>query len=323
MPIKGLSGARRPSRGGFLRIGERRKNAAGKIHPTRLEYFKPDFEDKALEKLFTEIYSKEPNRVTVCFMSANPEDVFSQWYKLYGSGSGIKCRGDGEIATRFGSGGDKEVECIGPENCEYSLENGTAKEPAGCRRKAILSFFIKGLPVVQVFQTPTGGINSIININSGLDLLGKIAERSGREVFGLWVDLVLRPQEATHDGRKVNIFVLDIVIPGKLNSNMALENTAATPALPAPPVETPAPITDEPPQGTEHDPIPETSGDLATDPAVVTALTSSGFSEAKKNALVQSAIDNGKTAAELIAQIKGMPPAPAPVADEAPGGVQF
>ena len=47
--------------------------------------------------------------------------------------------------------------------------------------------------------------------------------RGQRGIHGVWVDLELVPQEATADGKKVNIFVLQLAIPGTIEDIYKLD----------------------------------------------------------------------------------------------------
>jgi len=98
---------------------------------------------------------------------------------------------------------------------------------------ASLMVFVRGLNVLQVFQINTGSRNSIINLNSGIDLL-RLA-RGNKSIAGVWVDLELKPQEAQADGKKVSIYVMSLVIPVGLDDVRQLESAFAAPAqLPGP-----------------------------------------------------------------------------------------
>lgn len=212
MTIKGISDIRRLTRGGKFRLGIKVKNARGKMYPQKSDHFIADLENEETQKLFHEIYGDEPKRIRIAFPSNDPEQFFPQFYKCYGSGSGLKCRGDGERADRAQADGTfSEVDCDEPQNCEFAQENG-------CHRLASLQFFVEGLPGIEVFQVDTTGFHSIVNLNTGIELLQML--RGGRGIAGVFVDLVLVPQTAQAAGKKVGIFVM------KLNIPVSLENAA-------------------------------------------------------------------------------------------------
>jgi hypothetical protein len=91
----------------------------------------------------------------------------------------------------------------------------------GCKQVASLQFFIPDLPVMQTFQIDTTSRNSIINVNSQLDILRSVATR----ISFVPVTLVLRPRDATNPdtGKKVNIFVLDLIIDASLRNVATLQ----------------------------------------------------------------------------------------------------
>ena len=294
MPIKGISEIRRFSRGGKIRLGEKRKTKDGKEYPAKLDYFLFDPEDERLLHVLKEKFGDKPRRLKIAFPSDDASVVYPQWYKLY-TASGLLCKGDGETATRVADGWAMvDVECPGPDVCELSLEKGVGKRP-GCKRLASLQFFLVEFDQLFVWQIDTTSFHSIVNINSGLDLLRHIA---GRISF-MPIDLVLKPQTIQPDGKKQVAYVLDLVIPVGLQHLNALRPLVCAPnaaaALPPPSEDTPddlysaSQITgptvdedgvihdDEPDEGEvpepepEPEPEPPSDGppDYATLPAVV------------------------------------------------------
>lgn len=232
MPIKGLSETRRFTRGGHLRLG-RKVQGQRSLYPEKSDHFIADFESPEVTDTFHRIYGAEPKRVTIAFGADEAESIFPQYYKCYGSASGLKCKGDGETAGRANAQGEiEEVECPTPQHCDFAKQNGSNGKP-GCKQMASLQFFIKGLPGIQVFQVNTTSFNSIVNINTGIELLQTV--RRGRSIRGVWVDLCLVPQSAQAAGKAVTIFVLKLDIPVSLDNLSALECAFDAPAaLPAP-----------------------------------------------------------------------------------------
>lgn len=237
MPIKGISEIRRFSRGGKIRIGEKRESNSGKEYPAKLDYFKFDPSDKdSLPELLAH-YGDKPRRLSVAFPSPDPEAVFPQYYKCYGF-TGLQCKGDGDTAMRVADGGALvEVECPGPDLCEYSMSKGKNNKP-GCKRIGTLQFFLVDWNQLFVWQIDTSSFNSIVNINTNLELLQRIA---GTIAF-VPIDLVIKPQTAQADGKKVIIYTLDLVVPMGLKQIRALRPLvapAALASLPAPSDDTP------------------------------------------------------------------------------------
>ncbi len=323
MPIQNLSDIRRVSRGGHLRLGEvveKQKDGRTVTYPTKSDHFIADFDNPELAELFASLYGPEPKRVTVAFPSDDANQFFPQWYDCYSKGSGLKCRGDGETANRATADGNMtEVDCPGPEGCEYGQDNG-------CRRCARLQVFIKGLPTMQVFQINTSSFHSIVNINSAVDLL-RFA-RGGRGIAGVWVDIILREQQATVKSKSVTIYVLDIVIPVSLDNARQLRSAVeAVPQLPAPSNERDPLLYPE--HGFEPEPAePEPEKpkraakpkpcDFADDPDVLAAFDAARTVEFKRHALLKSAKENDWSKTDLIKAIGAKPKQAKPAADDGP-----
>ena len=232
MPIKGLTDIRRFTRGGKIRLGYKTENQKGDEYPKKSDHFIPDFPDERLLEQWTATYGEKPTRITVAFAQNALDDIFPQFYKCYGSAAGLKCKGDGETAGRYTDEGMVEVECRGPNDCDFAMSNGSSGRP-GCKRLASLQVFVKGLNTMQVIQIDTTSRNSIININSGIALLQEI--RRGQGIAGVWVDLVLEKQEPQVDGRKVTIYVMKIEIGMGLDKAVQLTSALdVAGALPAP-----------------------------------------------------------------------------------------
>ena len=261
MPIKGLSDIRRFSRGGKIRLGEKRKNANGAEYPAKLDYFLFDPEDPAMLPVFKERYGEKPRRIKIAFASEDTAVVFPQHYKLYGT-SGLACKGDGERATRLADGGKMvELDCPGPANCQFALSKGKHGKP-GCKQVASLQFFIPEMPVMQVWQIDTSGFHSIVNINSQLDILRQIR---GRISF-IPVDLIIKPVQAQVDGKKVVVYALDLVVGVGLSQIAALQPLVGhddTLALPPPDESTPDALF---PASQIYDADPETGECFDDDP---------------------------------------------------------
>ena len=105
MAIKGLSEVRRLPRLGKIRLGIKKKTAAGKEYPSEVDYFILDpqtpseLENQKIIDEFTTLYGEKPKSMKIMFPVANPEVYFPQFYKRYGSSTALKCKGDGEVAV--------------------------------------------------------------------------------------------------------------------------------------------------------------------------------------------------------------------------------
>ena len=160
MPIKNLSDVRRYPRLGKIRLGVKKTSKEGKEYPCEVDYFVcPD-------KLKV-IFGDKPKELPIMFPIDNDEIFFQQWLKSYGA-IALKCKGDGEFAGAWDNdtGGIKTIPCP----CE--------KRNAGeCKQLATLLFMIPKVGEVGVWQIDTSSKNSIIDINSSIDLIRRIAGR--------------------------------------------------------------------------------------------------------------------------------------------------
>lgn len=294
MTIKGLSDKRRISRGGKLRLGSMATAANGKEYPQKSDHFIADFENKELEKEFYRIYGDKPTRVDICFPHADREANFTNFYKCYGA-TGLKCKGDGETAHRRDDRGELvEVDCPGPDNCAFGQQHQ-------CKALGTLQFFIKGLPTLQIFQIDTGGYNSILNMNTQMELL-QMAR--GGSLSAVWVPLVLREKSVevfnAKSGKmtKSTIYMIDLEINCSIDEVMQLP-TAFKPsaALPAPD-ETRDPLL-YPVNG--FAPEPDEMLSLRNDPDVIRHLDDLGFHGAAREQLLSRAEQKGVTAEAFMA----------------------
>lgn len=193
--IKGLSERRRLIPKGKIRLGIKMKNAKGTEYPKETEYF-ACHEVPEVEK----IYGEKPTELVIMFPSDNEDIIFPQAYECYGRNSGLKCIGDGETATRFDENREyTEIECKTPNECKFGKENS-------CSIKGHLKFFI---PKVGpgLYQIDVGSINSIIDINSGLDWARMITGSN----FAMKPFILRRVPKASHkNGKKQTHYTLQL-----------------------------------------------------------------------------------------------------------------
>ena len=93
---------------------------------------------------------------------------FAQFYKSYGSGSLLKCKGNGETAWTWDEekGGMKEIPCP----CEKL-------EKSECTEIGILQFLFPDVKGAGVWQITTGSKNSIIDLNSSISYIRSMCGR--------------------------------------------------------------------------------------------------------------------------------------------------
>lgn len=249
MPIKSISDVRRCPRLGHIRLGIKKvSEKSGKEYPAEVDYFILDPEtgdqqrNEELKAQFKELYGEKPTAIKIMFPPVDPDIFFAQWFKRYGSGTLLKCKGDGETAVcalpEFAEGleiigkdemGLTKVKCLGPE-CIYQKE-----EKPSCRRLGALQILLPELSGIGVWQVNTGSWNSIVNLNSALDWLRGLCGR-----FAM-IPITLRrvPTEIAYEGKKSKHYIMQIDID---NVNIAQLQRAALvapeksllPALPVP-----------------------------------------------------------------------------------------
>lgn len=182
--IKGLSESRRLPRLGKIRLGIKKKTAAGKEYPAETDYFVCPDEVK-------DVYGEEPKELDIMFPVEDLDIVFPQAYEMYGSGKGMKCTGDGEVAWRVNEETGEMEERTCP--CEFL----TGKKPK-CSQRAHLSVLLPNVSVGGVYQIDTSSYNSIVDLNSSIEfaraLIGRLA----------MVPLKLKrePRDTHHAGKK-------------------------------------------------------------------------------------------------------------------------
>jgi hypothetical protein len=196
--IKGLSDKRRLPRLGKIRLGLKAKNSAGKEYPKEVPYFvvPPEVQN---------VYGEKPTEIDVMMPLDDLDAVFPVSYKFYGSGKGLKCNGDGEIAYCADEKTKEVIEKTCP--CE-NLENGK------CKQSGTLSVMLQKINVGGVYQITTSSFNSIVDLASGIDyvkaLIGRVA----------MVPLKLRrvATETHHDEKKQTHYTLQLILDANIDA---------------------------------------------------------------------------------------------------------
>lgn len=224
MAIKGVSEIRRLPRLGKLRLGIKVMNKSGKEYPKEVDYFVIDpqtpseLENKKIADEFHKLYGEQPKQIKIMIPVSDVNVTFPQFYKRYGSGTSLQCRGDGEKAVltqpEFGKDLEKlgksefgldEVVCNGQE-CPYFQKNK-------CARVGTLNVILPDIPGAGVWQITTGSFNSIVNVNSCLDYIKAVAGRCHM----IPLTLERREQEIPHEGKKTRHYIIHINMDVKLS----------------------------------------------------------------------------------------------------------
>lgn len=209
MPIKGISEVRRLPRLGKIRLGVREASPrTGGEFPRAVDHFvcRPDRStSEAAARAFREVYGERPRELDIMFPVDDRDRFFEQWYRRYGSGTGLLCKGDGETALELDreTGEIREVECS-PPACPWAAKKH-------CRPVGTLRFLLYRVPGLGVWQIDTSSYHSIVNLNSAIDLLRAV---TGGRVAMIPLKLALRPREVQVEGRKKVIYVLELAGEG-------------------------------------------------------------------------------------------------------------
>ena len=224
--IKDLSDRRRLPRLGIVRLGIKQKSQkTGNEYPTETPFFVCPPEVQA-------IYGDKPTELDVMLPLNELDAVFPCAYKFYGSGKGLKCSGDGEIAYRVNDQ-TKEMEQI---DCPCDL-----LDSGKCKQSGTLMVILPKVSVGGIYQIRTSSYNSIVDVNSGLDYVSALLGR-----FSL-VPLKLRrvKTETHHDEKKQNHYTLQIIFDADITTLNALRQDSLR-ILEQPRYQLPAPIDDNP-----------------------------------------------------------------------------
>lgn len=203
--IKGISEVRRLPRLGKIRLGiKETSQKSGNPYPKAVDYFVCNADQSTSEaaaKAFHEIYGDKPRSLDVVFPTENKDQFFQQWYRRYGSGTGLMCKGDGETAVELDkeTGELREREC-NPDECEWAAKKH-------CRPIGSLLFLLPKVPGLGAWQIDTSSYHSIVNLNSAIDFIRAL---TGGRIGMIPLKLVIRPKEVQVEGKKKVVHVLDL-----------------------------------------------------------------------------------------------------------------
>lgn len=153
--IKELSERRRLPRLGKIRLGVKlTSEKSRKEYPKETEFF-------VVPPEVARVYGERPISLDVMVPINDPGVVFPQAYKWYGGQRGLKCIGGGETALRL------KEETQGLEEIPCPCERLVSGE---CQKRGHFMAILPRINMGGVYQIDIGSYNSIVDINSGLDL---------------------------------------------------------------------------------------------------------------------------------------------------------
>lgn len=251
--IKGLSEKRRLPRLGKIRLGIKKKSSkTGAEYPAEVPYFVvPDEVQK--------VYGDKPTEIDVMFPLDDIDAVFPVSYKYYGSGKGLKCNGDGEIAYCA----DEKTKEVIEKKCPCNL-----LEEGKCKQSGTLSVMLQKINVGGVYQITTSSFNSIVDLASGIDyvkaLIGRVA----------MVPLKLRrvETETHHEEKKQTHYTLQVVMDANIDAINQLRGDTIRVLEHTSRIALPEPINENP----ELDPVDiivdeDVPAELGTEPVYIRA----------------------------------------------------
>jgi len=245
--IKGLSDRRRLPRLGKVRLGFKIKSGTTE-YPAELPFFLLPAEvsplygfkdaDRAVAraremgcarenvlKFIHENYSRMAEDIEIMFPVNEIEVVMPAAYKYFGSSRGVKCQGDGEYAHRAADaiedgspvvvdGQPTDAKMIQVE-CPCSLLKSDTNPKGACTQRASLRFMIPQVNMGGIYEIPFSSVNSIIDIQSGLDYISGLT--MGRFCM---IPLKLRriPTQTHHDGKQQVHFTMQVLFNVDINT---------------------------------------------------------------------------------------------------------
>ncbi|HKW13828.1 MAG TPA: hypothetical protein VJS69_05020, partial [Candidatus Krumholzibacteria bacterium] len=183
-----------------IRLGLKVANKQGKEYPKETPWFvcPPEVET---------VYGKEPTELDVMLPHEDPEVFFPQKLAMYGSGTGLQCHGNGEVARRLNTKGEW-VE----RSCPCDFLKTDANPKGACTEQSSLMVLLPKVSMGGCYQITTGSFHSTRTLNSALDYIRGLAGRLAL------IPLKLRrvPRETHNDGKKQMHYPLELILDGDL-----------------------------------------------------------------------------------------------------------
>lgn len=224
--VGNVTGLMRLKRLGKIRLGiKKRHTQSGREYPSAtdqdgkpIDYFviPPELEEKLGPK---------PKVIRCMFSSNDEEEVYVERLAMYGSSTGLKCSGNGEVARRRDEKGNLiEIKCP----CEFLK---TDANPKGvCQPEAHLKITIPEVSMWGYFQITTHSIFARAGILSSLK---DLKDKTGRIAF---VPLRLErvPEDIVHEGKTKTHYIVGFTPELSLPQIIELRTKPELMVLPAP-----------------------------------------------------------------------------------------
>jgi recombination directionality factor gp3-like protein len=225
--IAGLTDRPRLVRLGKIRLGVR---DAERGFPRATDYF-------VCPPEVTAVYGEKPRELDIMLPDDDVSKVAGAAYKMYAATRGKICTSDGTTAVRIV---DDEVLGDNPSPTQDQLDRALVKpttkvwsrreipcpnsecrffQDNQCKPVMNLIFLLPKVRGLGVFQLDTGSYNSIVDVRGGIELVKRI---TGGRIAGVPLKLRIKPTTAYPDGKKKNVFTLEIVSMETLESAAAM-----------------------------------------------------------------------------------------------------
>lgn len=133
-----------------------------------------------------EKYGAKPRELDILFPMDDADQIFDQYYKLYGQSAGLKAKSDGvTIWTKPEKPGDNWPASPAPSKEELMK--------MGFRAIGTLTFILPMVSYAGTYQIRTTSYHSIVKLNSSIDYIRTLF---GGRIRGLPLKLILEPTEA-------------------------------------------------------------------------------------------------------------------------------
>ena len=180
--ISGLSDVRRIPRLGRIRLGHINHNTqTEKNYPMEDPFFHVPAE-------VAKVYGEQPTELDIMFPVNDRSIIFPQAYEYYGSARRLLCKGDGTEAIRW----DTQKLSMVPTSCPCDLLGN------GCKQRAHLQVLLPKVKSTGIYQIDTSSENSIIAINSYLDMLAPI-DQPEQGILGYFAMVPLKLRRVSRD----------------------------------------------------------------------------------------------------------------------------
>ena len=201
--IGNVSGLMRLKRLGKIRLGIKKKNAqSGKEYPSAIDETGQTIDYFVVPPEIAEVTGARPKVLDAMFVSNDPEEVYQEKLALYGSTTGLKCHGNGQVAMRRNEVGQWEE-----RTCPCDFLKSESNPKGSCTAQAHLMVVLPKVSMWGYFQITTHSLYARAGILSSLK---QLQQTIGRIAY-IPLKLSRAPQDITHDGMAKTHYIVGFV----------------------------------------------------------------------------------------------------------------